>query len=414
MGRVGTGYPAHVASDLLKRMNPLRRKTAPFANPPRGRDYLWIEPKLVGEIEFENITRDRIFRQPSFKGLRLDKDATQVVIERPQNPASPEKEAVMQLKQGTSSASRGTRAPAKEPKVCGIRITHPEKVFWPATKSTDAVTKLDLAQYLDKVAERMLEHVAERPISVVRAPDGLEGERFFQRHKLMGTAVPLLALPVRGEAQPYLGINDAEGLVALAQAGVIEIHPWGSKPGDPDVPERIILDLDPGEGVSFDKVIDAARELRERLQDLGFVPFVKTTGGKGIHVVIAIKGKAKNTPTWSDAKAFARAIAFQMAKDSPDAYTESMPKKQRVGKIFIDYLRNDRTSTGVAPWSPRLRPGATIAVPLKWTQVKRGLDPAAFTIASASSVLRRADPWADLAASARPLESVNPKSRRRR
>jgi bifunctional non-homologous end joining protein LigD len=180
------------------------------------------------------------------------------------------------------------------------------------------------------------------------------------------------------------------------------------------VPERIILDLDPGEGVSFDKVIDAARELRERLQDLGFVPFVKTTGGKGIHVVIAIKGRAKNTPTWSDAKAFARAIAFQMAKDSPDAYTESMPKKLRVGKIFIDYLRNDRTSTGVAPWSPRLRPGATIAVPLKWTQVKRGLDPAAFTIASASSVLRRADPWADLAASARPLESVNPKSRRRR
>jgi bifunctional non-homologous end joining protein LigD len=195
--------------------------------------------------------------------------------------------------------------------VCGIRITHPDKVFWPATKRTDAVTKLDLAQYLEKVAERMLEHVSERPISVVRAPDGLEGERFFQRHKLMGTAVPMLALRVRGEAQPYLGIKGTEGLVALAQAGVVEIHPWGSKPGDPDVPERIILDLDPGEGVSFDKVIDAARELRERLQDLGFVPFVKTTGGKGIHVVIAIKGRAKNTPTWSDAKAFARAIAFR-------------------------------------------------------------------------------------------------------
>ena len=309
----------------------------------------------------------------------------------------------------TSATSSLARKSPAEPMVLGVRITHPDKIFWPKTKENDAVTKLDLACYFESVADRILEHIAERPISIVRAPDGIDGQKFFQRHTLMGTAVPMLALRVRGEAKPYLGIKDAESLVALAQAGVIEIHPWGSKARKPDVPERIIFDLDPGEDVSFDRVIDAARELRERLTSLGFTPFVKTTGGKGMHLVIAVKGAPKKPLTWPEAKTFARALAIEIAGDSPNAYTVALSKKNRVGKVFIDYLRNDRMSTGIAPWSPRVQPGATIAAPLKWTQVKRGLDPKAFTIASVASLLRRSDPWKDLTASAKPLAPATKK-----
>jgi bifunctional non-homologous end joining protein LigD len=294
----------------------------------------------------------------------------------------------------------------ENPVVARVAITHSDKVLWPATKETDAVTKLDLARYYEAAAERMLEHVARRPISIVRAPDGIGGERFFQRHKLMGAAAPMLAIRVRGEAQPYLGIDNEKSLVALAQAGVLEIHPWGSKPGEPDVPERVILDLDPAPDIAFERAIEGAREARDRLEALGLTPFIKSTGGKGLHVVVAVKGKAKKPLSWREAKAFARALAVQMAKDSPDRYTTNVAKKARTGKIFVDYLRNDRTSTGIAPWSPRARPGATIAVPLKWQQVKRGLDPGAFTIATSGLLLNRADPWADLAASARPLDAA--------
>jgi bifunctional non-homologous end joining protein LigD len=292
------------------------------------------------------------------------------------------------------------------PVVAGVAITHSEKVLWPATKETDAVTKLDLARYYEAAARRMLPHVAGRPISIVRAPDGIEGERFFQRHTLMGAAAPMLAIRVRGEAQPYLGIDDEKSLVALGQAGVLEIHPWGSKPGAPDVPERIILDLDPAPDVAFERVIEGAREVRDRLEALGLTPFVKSTGGKGLHVVVAVKGRPKKSLTWPEAKSFARAIAAQMANDNPNGYTTTVAKKARAGKIFVDYLRNDRTSTGVAPWSPRARPGASIAVPLKWQQVRRGLDPNTFTIATAAPLLKRADPWEDLAASAHPLEAA--------
>ena len=302
--------------------------------------------------------------------------------------------------------TQGVMTTGGNPVVCGIAITHPEKLLWPATKGAKAVSKLDLARYYEAAAERILAHVADRPISIVRAPDGIDGERFFQRHKLMGASAPLLSIRVRGEAQPFLGIDNTKSLVALAQAGVLEIHPWGSKRGEPDVPERIILDLDPAPDVAFDRVIEAARELRDRLVVLGLVPFVKTTGGKGLHVVVAVEGRPKKPPSWPETKAFARAVAASMAADDPERYTMTVSKRARTGKIFVDYLRNDRTSTGVAPWSPRARPGATIAVPLNWSQLKRGLDRQTFTIGSSAQLLRRPDPWADLAASARSLESA--------
>lgn len=415
MGRVGTGFPAKVSGDLLDRMKPLRRDRPAFSNPPRGRDFLFIEPKLVGEIEYENITSDRIFRQAAFKGLRLDKDAKDVVIEMPEAATKAERKANMQL---SGSRSRGQsrampRGDRSRPTVCGIAISHPDKILWPETKDTEAVTKLSLARYYEAVADRMLPHIAGRPISVVRAPDGIEGEHFFQRHKLMGTAVPMLALKAKGEPEPYLGIADEKGLVALAQAGVLEIHPWGSKKGDPDTPERIILDLDPAPELPFARVVEGAKELHERLAALGFTPFVKTTGGKGLHVVVAVKSTSKYPVSWQDAKAFAKAIAFAMAAESPGHYTTTVAKKARTGKIFVDYLRNDRTSTGVAPWSPRARPRATIAVPLTWSQVKAGLDPQKFTLESAGPLLKRADAWKDLAASARPIAAAVRKLRER-
>lgn len=301
------------------------------------------------------------------------------------------------------AATRAATVAKSKPIVGDIAISHPDKVLWPKTKDSPAITKLTLAAYYEAAADRMLPHVAERPLSIVRAPDGIDGEKFYQRHKLMGAAAPMLAIKVKGELQPYLGLDNTRSLIALGQAGVLEVHPWGCKKGDPETPERVIFDLDPAPDLDFARVVDAAKELRARLAKLGFEPFVKTTGGKGLHIVVAIKGTAKNPVTWADAKAFAKAVALAMEKDSPDAFTSTVAKKARTGKIFVDYLRNDRTSTGVAPWSPRARPGATIATPLAWSALKAGLDPHAFRIDTAPALLKRADPWADLAKSARAL-----------
>ncbi|MEI9887160.1 MAG: DNA ligase D [Rhizomicrobium sp.] len=391
MGRVGTGYTASIAADLLKKLKPLARKTPAFANPPRAPDLNWVEPKLVAEIQYENVTADGLFRQAAFKGLRADKPAEQVVPEVAADAPAEEKRAM---------AAKVSKAAAKgDDVVLGVKISHPEKVLWPASKRGPAVTKLDLARYMAAAAERMLPHVAERPISVVRTPEGIAGETFFQRHRLMGTQVPMLAIKVSGEKEPFLGLDSAGALVALAQQAVTEIHPWGSAKGDPDSPERIIFDLDPAPDVGFERVIAGALELKKRLSALGLAPFVKTTGGKGLHVVVAIKKGS----SWAEAKAFAKAVAVRLEADMPARYTTTLAKKARTGKIFVDYLRNDRTSTGVAPWSPRAREGAPLAVPIAWSQVKAGLDPAKFTIATSGPLLKKADPWADLAKSAKAL-----------
>jgi bifunctional non-homologous end joining protein LigD len=391
MGRVGTGYNARTAGDLLKRLKPLARKTSPFSNaPPRLPDVNWVEPKLVGEIEFENVTSDGLFRQAAFKGLRLDKPADNVVREVPVDEAEEKPMAKAKAK-----AVKG------DDEVLGIRISHPDKELWPKSKLGPAVTKLDLAKYMAAAADKMLPHVKDRPSSVVRTPDGIKGDQFFQRHELKGTAAPMLAIKVKGEAQPYLGVATAEALVALAQQGVTEIHPWGSKPGDPETPERVIFDLDPAPDVKFAAVVEGAKELKKRLEKLGFKPFVKTTGGKGLHVVIAIKGA-----DWPQAKAFAKAVAVQLEADDPARYTTTIAKKARGGKIFVDYLRNDRTSTGVAPWSPRAREGATIAVPLEWKELTANLNPQKFTIPTSAKLLKKPDPWKGLAASAKPIAAA--------
>jgi bifunctional non-homologous end joining protein LigD len=394
MGRVGTGYNAKNATELLQKLRPLKRKTSPFDEARSDPDVNWVEPKLVAEIEFENVTQDGLFRQAAFKGLRQDKPAESIVPEIPADAPQEEKRKMAAKPKAAKAADKGDT-------ILGIKISHPEKELWPKSKRCPAVTKRDLARYMADAAQKMLPHIANRPISVVRTPDGIGGQVFFQRHELKGTAAPVLAIKVKGEAQPYLGVDTDRALVALAQQGVTEIHPWGCKEGDPETPERIIIDLDPAPDVPFSRVIEGARELRKRLTALGFKPFVKTTGGKGLHVVIAVKGT-----DWPGAKAFAKAIALQLETDMPDRYTTTIAKKARNGKIFIDYLRNDKTSTGVAPWSPRAREGATIAVPLDWKELTAKLDPKKFTIPTSAKLLKKADPWAGLARSAKPIAAA--------
>ncbi|HTQ15510.1 MAG TPA: non-homologous end-joining DNA ligase [Rhizomicrobium sp.] len=295
--------------------------------------------------------------------------------------------------------------PASKPgplRIAGVTISHPDKVLWPAARPDPAFTKRDLAQHYEAFAARILAHVAGRPISMVRAPDGIQGQIFFQRHANR-QGIKARAVKVKGEAEPYVAVDGKGGLISLAQAAVLEIHPWGARRDDPDVPERIVFDLDPAPDVTFDGVIAAAREFRERLDALGLHPFVKTTGGKGLHVVVPVKGAARRPLSWAEAKDFARTLCTEMAADSPDTYTVTLSKSARKGRIFLDYLRNDRTSTAVAPWSPRARPHAPVSTPLEWTQVRKGLDPLAFTLRTAHALLGRKDPWRDFARAASSL-----------
>jgi bifunctional non-homologous end joining protein LigD len=334
--------------------------------------------------------------------LREDKPQRSIVLEK---PGVAEKMEMDMAREPMKASSRNATPKTRAISVAGIAISHPDKELWPAAETTPAITKLDLARYYEAVAPRMLPHIAGRPLSLVRAPDGIGGERFFQRHVLSGVSA-VQPVNINGEKDPFHSLDSTEGLVALAQAAVLEIHPWGSRPGDPETPERLIFDLDPAPDLPFERVIKAAHEIGELLKACGFAPYVKTTGGKGIHVAVAIKGTPKKPAAWPEAKAFARAVADRMAKAAPTRYTTNMAKTQRSGKIFLDYLRNDRMATAVAPWSPRAREGATIAAPLPWSAVKKGLDPKAFTIASIRALLKRADPWKDLAASAGSLDTA--------
>ena len=268
----------------------------------------------------------------------------------------------------------------------GVRLSNPDKVLW----SEQGITKTELAAYYVTVAERMLPHVARRPVTMVRCPTGAEKKCFYQRHAGSGVLPQLREIKVPGFDEPYLYIDDLPGLIAMVQMGTLEIHPWGVTVDHPDRPDRIIFDLDPDEGLDFSDVIAAALEVRERLRAIGLQSFVKTTGGKGLHVVVPIEPVTE----WRSAKAFAKSFSDAMAADSPERYLTRISKAERTGRIFIDYLRNDPTSTAVGPYSTRSRPGAPVAMPVDWKELQGPLDPAAFNVKTAPAhIASGADPW---------------------
>ncbi len=394
LGRVGSGIAEARADALLKLLEPLRRQTSPFTTTPSGAE-AWVRATLVAEIEYEGFTGDGKLRQASFKAIREDKDAKDV--EAPTEPTRVKDDPASPLppREGPGEGEQHARPQARIVRPATPGLTHPEKLLWPE----DDVTKQDLAAYYAAAAPRLLAYIAGRPISIVRAPDGITGQLFFQRHAMRGQSSLIHQVLIRSEKLPYLMVDTPEGLAALAQLGTAEIHPWGAPVADIEHPDRLIFDLDPAPDVPFTSVIDGAKEIRERLKALGFGSVCKTTGGKGLHVVVPI------TPTadWPTAKAFAKSLSDAMAADSPARYLATMSKKARTGRIFLDYLRNDRSSTAVAAWSPRARPGAPISFPVAWTQLTAKLDPASYTTRTAPTLLKKPDPWEDWEQMARPL-----------
>ena len=378
-GRVGTGYSQTIARDLYQRLEKMRIDKSPFSDTltaDEARKVRYVRPELVAEIEFRGWTADRKLRHASFRGLREDKPAE------------------------TIKAEGGRRGKAmKETQTRTVKLTHPDRIYWPDA----GVTKEGLADYYTDVWRHIAPFIAGRPLALLRCPEGIDGPKFFQKHAWKGIhkAIRLVNDPKEKDDDPFIAIDDLDGLIALVQASVLEIHPWGSTLSHWEKADKLIMDLDPGDGTSWQGVIDAAEETRRRLEDAGLKAFLKTSGGKGLHVVAPLTPKA----TWPTVKAFTKQLADRMAADSPDLYVSTISKAKRRGKVLIDYLRNQRGMTAVAPFSTRARPGAAVSMPLRWDELSPDLGPDYFTVTNAANRLdaQKSDPWAEFDKSAVPL-----------
>jgi bifunctional non-homologous end joining protein LigD len=384
-GRTGTGFTHKVARELYRRLQALELKKSPLVPLPaeeRGaRAPVWVEPRLVAEVDFHGWTHGDRIRQASFQGLREDKPAKDVVREMKKPVAAVAK----------TSRRRSAPAPAaKKSNTFGaISLSHPERVYWHDAN----ITKRDLAEYYVSVWDWIAPHLVGRPIALVRCPEGADiGGCFFQKHAHGGlTAEHLRLVPEKGDK--IIAVEDLDGLLSLVQAGVLEIHTRGSTIAHLDKADRLVFDLDPGPGLDWGDVVAAARDVRARLQQIGLETFLKTSGGKGLHVVLPI------APTpWEEAKSFTQTVARAMEADAPDRYVSTATKAKRHGRIFVDYLRNSREATAVAPYSTRARPGAPVSVPIDWSELRTLKAANAYTVKNVLARLKRKkDPWADIA-----------------
>ena len=384
-GRTGTGFSQKTHKLLRDKLDDLTQTTSPFArlppDPEIRRGVRWVKPTLVAQVRFTTWTADEIIRQAAFLGLREDKPAIEVTREKsgpaPKSPKpAPTHEAddsaeaahatrAIAAKTHASSKSKTSHTSVPSSEHAQVRLTHPTKVLDPES----GLTKQALADYYWAVADRMLPHIEDRPLSLVRCPEGSSKPCFFQKHVNSTLPPGIESVPVRdkksGVVEPYITLSTPEALAGLAQLGVLEVHPWGSRNDDLEHPDRLIFDLDPDESLRWSTVTEAAEEVRARLKKIGLVSFLKTTGGKGLHVVIPIEPKLD----WPAAKEFAHRFVLNMEKTNPALYLSKMTKSARAGKIYLDYLRNERGATAVAPYSPRARAGAAVSMPLAWSEI---------------------------------------------
>jgi bifunctional non-homologous end joining protein LigD len=375
VGRVGTGFTAPMAAALYRRLAPLRIKASPFAAPlsaDAARQVRYVAPDLVAEVEFRGWTADRNLRHAAFRGLREDKPAEQVVWEEPMD------------------------APETAPKP-RVALTHPDRLYWPEA----GITKQGLADYYADVWRCIAPFIVGRPLALLRCPDGVGGQCFFQKHAWKGLNPYIHPRPDPAEDEPILTIDDLDGLIALVQSGVLEIHPWGSTLAALEQPDMLIFDLDPGEDVPWPRLPEAALEVRDRLLQAGLASFVKSSGGKGLHVVAPLRPEAD----WEAAKRFCKAIADAMAADSPERFVSTITKAKRRGRILVDYLRNARGATAVAPYSTRARAGAPVSMPVAWDDLATLTAANTFTVSNAPAFLahRADDPWGSFRQAEAPL-----------
>jgi bifunctional non-homologous end joining protein LigD len=378
-GRVGTGFGAPEFEALEPRLKRLAAKKSPFPEAPREtRGARWIKPQLVAEVQYAELTGDGHVRHGVYKGLREDKTVRETRLE-----LAPQEEAVAAVREG----SRKDQAT-----VAGVRISSANRKVY----AKPPVTKLMVAQHNEAVAARMLTFASRRPLALVRCPDGVDGECFFQKHRSQGMPEAIRTVSLRqskGNMAEYICLSDVEGLVGAAQMGAIEFHIWGSRIDRLEQPDRLVFDLDPDEGLAFAKVRKAAFELRDWLEELGLPSVPMLTGGKGVHVIVCLRRKAE----WETVKLFTRTVATMMAEHAPGRYTATMAKSRRTGRIFVDWLRNERGSTAVAPYSLRARPGAKVAVPVTWDELAESRSAGAFDIRSVAERLELPCPLAQAA-----------------
>lgn len=400
-GRTGTGFTQKTHKIVRDRLEMLARATSPFESLPgdakKGAN--WVTPEMVVQVRFATWTADDLVRQAAFLGIREDKPAKEVTREEAGVSLGPRRSRKAMVHRSSASdpitAKRSPTAKKESADVehAPVRLTHPDKMLDEAS----GMTKQMLADYYWAIAERMLPHIADRPVSLVRCPEGASKPCFFQKHvnHMLPKGIGSVDIADKnGKVEPYITLNTAEALAGLAQMGVLEVHPWGSRNDDLERPDRIVFDLDPDEDLPWVEVVDSAMEIRDRLKKLGLESFVKTTGGKGLHIVAPIKPEHG----WPEVKEFARQFVVAMEKGSPARYLTKMTKAARKGKIYLDYLRNERGATSVAVYSPRARVGGAVSMPLSWSELKKMNERPSFRVADFVEWQDRLkkDPWREM------------------